>query len=335
MIGFKLPDYRDSEIDDKSDVRESLLRGSIGRPEDEEAEDPEEAHRLRNKYLMSAIYSEFIGTVLCFLPLFAILANNKQEGYEDGAFNRFSAGVIRGINLVCMIMCFSSLSGSIFNPAIAFSLWLVGKLSNRKTILFIAAELAASLFCMFIIYATFPHASHQGIWQACTMRPIGAASSWNVFFTEFITTFMLTYVEFAMAFEEAESVRHSTMSIQAKKAVDGLVVYGSTPTSQLGFAPFALGFLVFALTQYGGGAGPSMNPVRMFGPAVMSGVWDSWHVYVLGDFVGAGAAALLAVHGPQSARRAPPAEAPPQTLLTLPSPGSSLPMVGPVADSNV
>lgn len=270
-----------------------------------------EARAGRRKAMLRAVYAEFIGTTAFFLPTFAVLVNNYISGYS-GDFNRITSGVVNGVTLVCMIMCFSGLSGAIFNPAITFSLWLVRKLSNRKCILFIIVQMMASIFCMFLIYASFPIADHN-VWESCVMRPPPSASSWNVFFTEFICTFILTYAAFAMAFEEAESLKPSTMSIQAADESDGLVVFGSTPQSKAGFAPFAIGFIVFALSQYGGGSGTSMNPVRLFGPAIMTGVWDSWAFYVLGEFLGASAAALLCVYGPQSGERAKPASDRPRT----------------------
>lgn len=261
----------------------------------------QEARMGRRRAMLRAVFAEFIGTIFFFLPIFGVLFNNYTEGY-DGAFNRMSAGIVAGMTLVCMIMCFSSLSGAIFNPAITFSLWIVGKMSNRKCIFFMIAQMAGSIACMFFLYATFPTIS-QDAWKSCVMSPSAGASSWNVFFTEFVCTFILTYCAFAMAFEEAEDLKSKTMSFQAVEASDGLMVYGSTPQSKVGFAPFAIGFLVFGLSQFGGGSGTAMNPVRMFGPAIMTGIWDSWVFYVLGQFLGASFGAITAVHGPQSGER--------------------------------
>jgi glycerol uptake facilitator-like aquaporin len=255
----------------------------------------------RRKAMLQAVYSEFIGTICYFVPTFGILANNYTQGF-GGSFNRTTGGLVSGITLVCMIMCFSSLSGAIFNPAITFSLWITRKLSNRKCISFMVTQLAASVTCMLILYATFPRIDH-GFWISCVVTPLDGASTWNVFFTEFVCTFILTYAAFAMAFEEAESAKAGNMSLKAVQESDGLVMYGANPTSKMGFAPFALGFVVFSLSQYGGGSGASMNPVRQFGPAVFAGEWDSFGYYMLGQFLGAGAAALLVVHGPQSGER--------------------------------
>lgn len=342
MFGIKLPvsifggNTKDHEDDKSYHMSESLIHN--GAAHEGEHDTSPQAKARRTKAMMRAVYAEFVGTILFFLPIFAVLANNHQEGFT-GAFNRMSAGIIAGLNLICIIMCFSSLSGAIFNPAIVFSLWLVGKMSNRKCITFMVVEMLASLACMAIIWATFPTVN-QGLWDSFVLHPPDGASSWNVFFTEFVCTFILTFCAFALAFEEAESVKPASMSVQAVQASDGLVVYGSTPQSKLGFAPFALGFLVFVLSQYGGGSGPSMNPVRMFGPSIMTGRWDSWIYYVLGDYLGAGAGALAVMYGPQVGERPVPHNPPTDTrrsstrisLTTTPLSGTAVNLVPPVSD---
>ncbi|RYY87482.1 hypothetical protein EON63_03940 [archaeon] len=247
----------------------------------DENKDVSDAARLgRRKAMLRAVCAEFVGTVIYFVPIFGVLANNHTQGV--GVFaNRISTAAVSGMNVVCMIMCFSTLSGAIFNPAISFSLWITNKLSNRKCILFIITQMLASLMCMCIIWAGFPTVNVE-LWEALTLSPPSGASSWNVFFSEFICTFILTYAAFAMAFEEAESLKHSSMSVQAAQDSDGLVVFGSNPQSKVGFAPFALGFVVFSLSNFGGGSGPSMNPVRIFGPALLANKWDSFIFYMLG-----------------------------------------------------
>eukprot|EP00981_Chlorochromonas_danica_P016201 scaffold16029_cov179-Ochromonas_danica.AAC.1 len=216
-------------------------------------------HTKRNATLR-AVYAEFVGTIFMLLPIVAIILHNKNQRTSDGDA-RLIIGLAAGLNCICLIMCFSGLSGAIFNPAITFSLWIAGKISNRKCFFFILVQMLGSIACMLLIYASFPHVD-RGMWEACVIRPADGASSWHVFFTEFLTTFILTYCAFAMAFEEAESLKSKTMSFEAVDESDGLVVFGSTPQSKVGFAPFAIGFVVFVLSQYGGGSGASMNPAR-------------------------------------------------------------------------
>ena len=93
------------------------------------------------------------------------------------------------------------------------------------------------------------------------------------------------------------------MSVQRLNDSDGLTLYACTPTSTLGFAPFAIGFTVFSLSQYGGASSVSMNPVRILGPAIFANEWDYFYLYILGEFLGAGVAGLLVVYVIQSTSR--------------------------------
>eukprot|EP00981_Chlorochromonas_danica_P015645 scaffold14237_cov169-Ochromonas_danica.AAC.4 len=99
------------------------------------------------------------------MPIFGILANNYAEG-ASGTFTRLTTGLAAAINVIAMIMCFSGLSGAIFNPAITFSLWIAGKISNRKCFFFILVQMLGSIACMLLIYASFPHVD-RGMWEAC------------------------------------------------------------------------------------------------------------------------------------------------------------------------
>ena len=103
-----------------------------------------------------------------------------------------------------------------------------------------------------------------------------------------------------MAFEEAAEIRRATASVQTVHDADGLTLFSSTPQSKAGFAPFAIGFTLFAIILYGGSSGVVLNPARMIGPAIFSGVWDYCYIYWLGEFSGACLAAVTVVYGIQS-----------------------------------
>jgi aquaporin Z len=52
---------------------------------------------------------------------------------------------------ISMIFSYSDISGAIFNPAISLALWLTGKLSNRKLILYVVFQLLGGFTALFII----------------------------------------------------------------------------------------------------------------------------------------------------------------------------------------
>lgn len=255
----------------------------------------------RRKKFMRAVYGEFVGTFIFLLPIFACLANAYRQQWE-GWFTNLVAALVSGFQLVTVVMCFSSLSGAQLNPAITFALWLTKKTSNRKCLTFMVAQCLASLLAMSVIYGAFPHADVH-MYKAVACIPPSDATIGNIFLTEFFVSFLLTFVAFAMAFEEQETTQTSRLSVKAVQENEGLVMYSSTPQSKAGFAPFAFGFTVLSLAFFGGGSGVGLNPARMFGPAVFANEWDNFHIYILGEFSGAAVAALFVIYGPQSAKR--------------------------------
>jgi glycerol uptake facilitator-like aquaporin len=53
-------------------------------------------------------------------------------------------------------------------------------------------------------------------------------------------------------------------------------------------AALAIGFTVLLAVMFAGPAsGASMNPARSFGPALVSGTWESQWIYYVGPFAGA------------------------------------------------
>lgn len=255
----------------------------------------------RRKKFMRAVYGEFFGTFIFLLPIFACLANAYRQQWE-GWFTNLAVALVSGFQLVTVVMCFSSLSGAILNPAITFALWLTKKTSNRKCLTFMIAECLASLLAMAVIYGTFPHAD-KDMYKAVACVAPSDATQGNIFLTEFFVSFLLTFVAFAMAYEEQENTHTSRLSLKAVQENEGLVMYSTTPQSKAGFAPFAFGFTIIALAFFGGGSGVGLNPARMFGPAVFANEWSDFHIYILGQFVGAAAAAVFVAYGPQSAKR--------------------------------
>lgn len=179
-----------------------------------------------------------------------------------------------------------------FNPNASFALWLTGKLSNRKVIVYLVVQMLASVVGMLIVTAIFPD-SHSEFFDAIAIEPINDTYLGKVFATEFFTTFFLIYTAFTVAFEDAEKNKKDNLSVKTLADSRGLTVYASNPQSKTGFAPFSIGFTVFSLSLVGGTSGGAFNQARMFGPALITNKWDYFYLYYIAQLLGAACASLI------------------------------------------
>ena len=125
----------------------------------------EEGKLRRRKMMLRAIYGEFIGTNLFYIPIFGVIANSYTQNWSP-EFTLLSSAFVASFSAVALTMCFSSISGANFNCDISYSLWLTGKLSNRKVIFYIIAQISAT----FIIYCTFTDTTKQ-TFEALSVSP--------------------------------------------------------------------------------------------------------------------------------------------------------------------
>lgn len=242
--------------------------------------------------MMRAVYGEFMCTFIFFFTMYGIIVNAYLSGLS-GFQIRVLVAANNGFQIIANSYTFSSVSGANFNPAVSFALWLTNKLSNRKLVCYIVVQLLASICAMALVVGIFV-GDKDAMYASCTVTPPdGDKHLAKVFATEFLLTFMLTYIAFAVAFEDAESQKRETMSLQEIAQTRGLAIYSTNPSSKTGYAPFAIGFTVLSLVLIGGASGGSFNPARMFGPAVLANKWDQFHIYMIGDFLGSSCAGLM------------------------------------------
>lgn len=250
-----------------------------------------EARAGRRRIMLRAAYGEFMCTLLFLTPIFCTVANAKANGWSSDVSNLMVA-LVGGFQAVAVSFAFSSVSGAHFNPSVSLALWLTGKLSNRKVVVYIAVQLLASVIGMLIVIAIFP-TGHKEYIKAVAIVPTSGTYLGKIFATEFFTTFFLIYTAFTVAFEDAEKNKKDSMSVKTLADSRGLTVYASNPQSKTGFAPFSIGFTIFSLSLVGGSSGGAFNQARMFGPALITNRWDYFLLYYVAQFLGGSVAALL------------------------------------------
>jgi glycerol uptake facilitator-like aquaporin len=249
-----------------------------------------EAKLGRKKMMIRAAYGEFMCTLLFYTPIFGTIMNCSFTWTPTAT--GLAAAFVGGFQAIAISYAFSSVSGAHFNSSISFALWLTGKLSNRKCVLYIFVQLLASIIAMCINTAIF-HGDLKSAYDAVAVYPADVNALGRVFSTEFFLTFFLTYIAFTVAFEDAERQKKDSMSFQTISDSQGLTLYASTPQSKTGFAPFSIGLMIFSLSLIGGTSGGAFNPGRLFGPALFSGKWKYVWLYWLGEVCGASTAGLL------------------------------------------
>jgi aquaporin related protein len=249
-----------------------------------------EAKKGRRKMMLRAAYGEFMCSLLFYAPIFGTIFNTQR--WNNPSVQSLAIALVSGFQAIAVSFAFSSVSGAHFNSAVSFALWCTGKLSNRKAIAYVFVQLIASIFSVYICLFMF-EGNFDDLVSSVTVKETSDADIWRVFSTEFFLTFFLVYVAFTVAFEEAESQKKDNMSVKTVSDSQGLTLYASTPQSKTGFAPFSIGFTIFSLSLIGGASGGAFNPGRVFGPAVVSGVYKDLWVYWLAELLGAFTASFL------------------------------------------
>ncbi len=172
-----------------------------------------------------------------------------------------------GLVLAIMVSVTAHISGGVVNPAVAIGLWVAGKLSSMKTVVYILAELAGGIFGALMLRVVVP----AEMWKVANLGTplLGAGvGTGKGILIEAILTFFLVFAVFGTA-------------------VDPRGPLAKTAGLTIGLV------LAFDILAAGPLTGASMNPARAFGPGLVSGTWTDWWVYWVGPIAGAVIAAGL------------------------------------------
>jgi MIP family channel proteins len=202
---------------------------------------------------------------LVFAGCGAIIANQHYHG----ALGSVGISLVFGLVIMVMVYATGHLSGAHINPSVTIAFTLTRHFSVRDAIAYIAGQLTgATLAAVLLLGVWTDKPAHLG----ATIPTVSAGSA---FLYEAVLTALLMFVIMAVA----------------------------TDTRAVGAgAGIAIGGVIGLDALFGGSVtGASMNPARSFGPALISGEWHSFWVYVAGPIVGAvaGAFAYQLVRGEQ------------------------------------
>jgi MIP family channel proteins len=185
------------------------------------------------------------------------------------------AGVAAAFGLVVMAMVYATghLSGAHINPAVTVAFTLTRHFPLRDAGAYVAAQFAGAAAAGLALLAVWP-AKPAALGATAPAIGLGGAFTY-----EFLMTAFLMFVIMAVATDTR------AVGAAAAIAIGGAVAMGSL-----------LGGPV---------TGASMNPARSFGPALASGQWQDFWLYLLAPLAGAaaGAIAYQAVRGDRPAAK--------------------------------
>ena len=197
------------------------------------------------------LFSELLGTFMLVL-----VAAGGGLLHGKGQISLTAAVVAPGLMVMAIILFMGAVSGAHLNPAVSLAFALRRDFPWKRLPGYVLAQLVgATLACLFLD-AVFGNVQHLG----ATLPGPGYAN-WQALLMEIVLTAVLVSVILGTA-SAAQSVgRVAALGVGGYIALAGL---WSAPVS-----------------------GTSMNPVRSFGPALVSGDFSSYWVYVLGPLAGA------------------------------------------------
>lgn len=195
-----------------------------------------------------------------FALVFAGCGAIVADAEYDGGLGLVGIGLVFGLIVMAMVYATGHLSGAHINPAVTIAFALTRHFPPREATAYIAAQLAGSTCAALLLLATWPD---QPAELGATVPSVGVGSALAY---EVVLTAFLMFVIMAVATD--------TRAVGAAAAI-------------------AIGGTVGLDALFGGPVtGASMNPARSLGPALASGTWTDFWVYLAGPILGAAAGAL-------------------------------------------
>ena len=204
--------------------------------------------------LRTCLLAEGLGTaILLIFGTGAAVVDAQTHALGHG-------GVAAAFGLVVFILIQSlgDISGAHINPAVTVAFWAGGRFPGRRVLPYVLAQLAGAALGSWLVKLIATPGSGLG----ATLPAHGAMPALGI---ETFLTFWLMLVIFRVTSGPKETGVLAGLAISATVALEALVAGPLT--------------------------GASMNPARSLAPALLSGIWTDWWVYLVGPVAGA----LLAV----------------------------------------
>jgi MIP family channel proteins len=200
-----------------------------------------------------AAVAEFVGT-------FALIFFGAGTIIATGNGDLLAIAFAYGLAMAIMISLMSHISGGVFNPATQVALWVTGKIPTRRSAVYIVAQLAGAVAAAALLQCFSPAPAFDSVAGGTPAVAPGYAIGKAVL-VEAVATFFLVWAVFATLIDDRGAFT------KAGGFTVGLVITIDV-------------LAVGALT------GAAMNPARWFGPALITGAWSNWWVWIVGPVAG-------------------------------------------------
>jgi MIP family channel proteins len=210
--------------------------------------------------------AEFVGTF--WLVLGGCGSAVLAAKFPDVGIGLLGVALAFGLTVLTMAYAFGHVSGGHFNPAVTLSMIVTGRIEVPEAVRYWVSQLAGGTAAALVLLAIFPSV-------VTDLRNLGTPavaghgfSTGNALVAEIVGTFFLVFVIYGVAVD-----KRGAFSILAGLPI-GLTI--------------SIGVLALGVVS-----GAAVNPARWFGPALVSGTFDNFWVWILGPAIGGVLAGLV------------------------------------------
>ncbi|MGH2598769.1 MAG: aquaporin, partial [Dehalococcoidia bacterium] len=194
---------------------------------------------------------ELAGTFVLVVVATGVVVGNAAA---DGAISHVGVAIATGLVVTAMIYSLGHLTGAHLNPAVSLAFAAGRHFPIRDLIPYWLAQLTGAVLASLLVRFLWGDIADLG-------ATLPGLSAGRALVLEVFLTFVLMFVITAVA-TDVRAVGQG--------------------------AALAIGFTVLLEVMFAGPAsGASMNPARSFGPALVSGAWESQWIYYAGPLTGA------------------------------------------------
>jgi MIP family channel proteins len=213
----------------------------------------------------AAYLAELIGTFLLVFFVCGVISVGTNTTLR---LDLAGLGLLHALVLMVLVYALGGTSGAHFNPAVTLALLSVRKISPPHAAIYMGCQLAGGLMGALVVGLLFKEIGDGVNYGATAINTtvLQGGSAWLGLIAEALGTFMLMW------------------------AIMGVAVNPRGPAALAGLA--IGGALGVAVMVFGPATGAGLNPARWLGPAVVSGEFGDFWIYLLGPALGAVAAAV-------------------------------------------